>query len=101
MNKYGFIFQDWPNLQKFPLPPFLLATLFDIFGYKDEIITLSSAIPYFFILPSFFLFSIKVLKADLLSTSMGGILLIVNPVVVESSLIGQPEPAAIVFFLIF
>ena len=101
LHKYGLIFQDWPNLQKFPLPPFFLSFLFAIFGYTDEIITLSSAIPYFLILPSFFLLSLKILKADLLSTSMGSLLLIVNPVVVESSLIGQPEPGAIVLFLLF
>lgn len=100
LHKHGLISGDWPNLQKFPLPPFFLAVLFYIFGYSDEVITLSSVIPYFLILPPFFLFSLKIIKADLLSTSMGGILLIVNPVVVESSLIGQPEPGAIVLFLL-
>lgn len=101
LYRYGLISGDWPNLQKFPLPPFFLSFLFAIFGYADEIITLSSAIPYFLILPSFFFFSLKILKADLLLTSMGSLLLIVNPVVVESSLIGQPEPGAIVLFLLF
>lgn len=101
LKKEGLLGENWQNLQKAPLPIFILAGLFKVFGYSDFTITMSSAIPYFVVIPILFFLARNVFKIPVLPTIVACIILVTNQIFFEGSFLGHTEALAASFYMLF
>ena len=100
LNKVTIQSGNWPNFQRFPLPVLILSGLFKIFGQSDQVITFFSVCFYFLIFPAVVLLA-ESFNFGLVTAIVAGLILITNPLVLNSSLIGQPEIAGMILFSLF
>ena len=91
--------KEWPNLHRFPMPIYMTALMFRLFGVNNFAVAIWPGLLYVLSIPLLYLLSRRMLRSTLNALFLTAIVML-NPIILRYSIANTTEMASILLFLL-